>query len=134
MAQTLLVIDDDASVREVLRLLLEYRGYEVLVAESGSQGLAIAAERTVEGALIDVHMSGMNGIEACRLLRARTAAAGRALPVWIMTGARTSQIVKSATEAGALVVMTKPFSHAELYQRIEAELGPAPRTHRLGQD
>lgn len=134
MAQTILVIDDDPSVREVMRLLLEHRGYEVLVAESGPAGLALAEERNVDGALIDVHMAGMNGIEVCRALREKAAMAGRRLPVWIMTGARTAQIVKAAAEAGALVVLSKPFSHAELYQRIEAELGPASGDRRFGTD
>ncbi|MBL9212202.1 MAG: response regulator [Opitutaceae bacterium] len=132
MAQTLLVIDDDISVREVLRLLLEHRGYEVLLAESAEKGIAIAAERKVDGAVLDVHMAGMNGITACRILRQQAADAGRTLPVWIMTGARTSQIVAAAAEAGALVVMSKPFRHAELYDRIEAELGPAPKRQRFG--
>jgi CheY-like chemotaxis protein len=134
MAQTLLVIDDDPSVREVMHLLLKHRGYEVLVAESGAAGLALAAERKVDGALIDVHMAGMNGIEACRALRERALAAGRNLPVWIMTGARTAQIVTAAAEAGALVVLSKPFSHAELYQHIEAQLGPAPLPRKFGGD
>lgn len=134
MAQTLLVIDDDPSVRTVMRLLLEHRGYEVLVAEGGAVGLAQAAERHVDGALIDVHMAGMNGIEVCRALREKAALAGRRLPVWIMTGARTEQIIKAAAEAGALVVLAKPFSHTELYQPIEAELGPAPANRRLGDE
>jgi len=132
MAQTLLVIDDDPSVREVLRLLLEHRGYEVLLAESAEKGIALAAERTVDGAVLDVHMAGMNGIMACRVLRQQASDAGRTLPVWIMTGARTTQIVAAAAAAGALVVMSKPFRHAELYERIEAELGPAPKRTRFG--
>lgn len=134
MAKTILVIDDDPSVREVMRLLLEHRGYEVLVAERGAAGLALAVERNVDGALIDVHMAGMNGIEVCRALREMAAMAGRRLPVWIMTGARTAQIVQAAAEAGAIVVLSKPFSHAELYQRIEAELGPAAGGRQLGTD
>lgn len=134
MAQTILVIDDDPSVREVMRLLLEHRGYEVLLAENGPAGLARAAERAVDGALIDVHMAGMNGIEVCRALREKAALAGRRLPVWIMTGARTAQIIKAAAEAGALVVLSKPFRHDELYQRIEAELGPPPANRRFGGD
>ena len=134
MTQTLLVIDDDGSVREVLRLLLAHRGYDVLLAASGEQGLALAAERPVAGALIDVHMSGMNGIEVCRRLRVLAATAGRSLPVWIMTGARTSQIVKAAAEAGAILVLGKPFNTAELYQLIEAQLGPAPRPQQFGME
>jgi DNA-binding response OmpR family regulator len=117
-----------------MRLLLEHRGYEVIVADSGAAGLARAAERNVDGALIDVHMTGMNGIEVCRILREQAAAAGRKLPVWIMTGARSAPIIKAAAEAGALVVLSKPFSHGELYQRIEAELGPAPANRRFGID
>jgi len=133
MAQPLLVIDDDPSVREVLRLLLEHRGYHVLLADSAELGIALATERMVDGAVVDVHMAGINGIVACRTLRKLAAEAGRTLPVWMMTGARTPQIVEAAAAAGAQVVMSKPFRHAELYERIEAELGPAPKSQRFGE-
>jgi CheY-like chemotaxis protein len=121
----LLVIDDNLSVRESLRFLLLRQGYEVLVAEGGPQGIALAAEHRIDGALVDVQMPVMNGIDVCRLLREGAAAAGRDLPIWMMTGGRTPELVKRATEAGALALLGKPFDFADLFRRFEQQFGAA---------
>lgn len=123
MPRTLLLIDDDKSVRDSLCFLLQRRGFSVLAAESGARGIALAAEHNVDGALIDVHMPGMGGVEVCRALRALAEKNGRPMPIWMMTGARTNEIVKAATEAGALMVLAKPFDCAELFRRFEAHFG-----------
>ena len=127
MPRTLLVVDDDNSVRETLRFLIERRGYLVIPAENGLKALALAGEHTIDGALVDVHMPGMSGVDLCRLLRAQAAAKGQTLPVWVMTGARTPEIVSAARNAGALVVLAKPFDYADLFRRFEAEFGDAPK-------
>jgi DNA-binding response OmpR family regulator len=127
MPRTLLLVDDDPSVRETLRFLLTRRGYTVVPAENGMKALALAGERHIDGALVDVHMPGMSGVEVCRLLRAQAAAKGQTLPVWIMTGARTPEVVKAAERAGALVVLAKPFDYADLFRRFEAQFGEAPK-------
>lgn len=124
--RTLLVIDDNKSVRESLRFLFMRRGYDVLVAESGPEGLALAGQHLVDGAMIDVNMPGMNGIEVCRALREHAAARGRDLPVWMMTGARTPDVVKRAAEAGALVLLGKPFDFSDLFRRFEERFGLGP--------
>jgi CheY-like chemotaxis protein len=127
MARTLLVVDDDKSVRDSLRFLIERRGYTVIPAEYGAKAVALAAQHPIDGALVDVHMAGMNGVEVCRALRAQAAEAGREVAVWLMTGAPTTDIVKAAAEAGALVVLAKPFDHAELFRRIDQYFGEAPQ-------
>ena len=124
MTRTLLVIDDNKSVRESLRFLLLRRGYAVQVAENGRDGIAIAAENQIDGALVDVNMPGMNGVEVCRALREQAAARGRSIAVWMMTGARTQELGKQALEAGALALLGKPFDFAELFRRFDETLGP----------
>ena len=126
MTRTLLVIDDNKSVRESLRFLLRRRGYAVLDAEDGASGIAVAAQEPIDGALVDVNMPGMNGVAVCRALREQATRLGRNIAVWLMTGARTNELEKAAFEAGALVVLQKPFDIPDLMKRIEEEVGPPP--------
>lgn len=132
MTRTLLVIDDNKSVRESLRFLLMRRGYAVQVAENGRDGIAIAAENRIDGALVDVNMPGMNGVEVCRVLREQAATRGQSIAVWMMTGARTQELGKQALEAGALALLGKPFDFGELFRRFDETLGPveAPKPAR----
>jgi CheY-like chemotaxis protein len=116
--RTLLVIDDNKSVRDTLAYLLGEQGFGAVVAESGAQALELIAERPVDGALIDVYMPGMNGLATCRELRARAAAVGRSLPVWMMTGARTPQLAQASLEAGAVGLLGKPFSVDDLLRQL----------------
>jgi DNA-binding response OmpR family regulator len=119
MKRTLLVIDDNSAVRESLRFMLLRRGYAVFVAENGMEGLAVAEQHTIDGAMVDVNMPGMNGIEVCRGLHEQAAARGHEISVWVMTGARTPEITKLALEAGAIEVLSKPFELAALFRRFE---------------
>jgi DNA-binding response OmpR family regulator len=119
MPRTFLVIDDNESVRESLRFLLLRRGYSVLVAEDGSEGLRLAADNVVHAAMVDVNMPGLNGIEVCRLLREHAAGAGREIAIWMMTGGRSPELVRQAREAGALDLLGKPFDIPSLYRRFE---------------
>ena len=123
---TLLVVDDNSSVRESLRFLFRRRGYEVLTAESGAEAIALVAQHPVHGAIVDVNMPGMNGVDVCRSLHEQAAAAGRAVAVWMMTGARTPEMTKRAEAAGALAVLGKPFDFEELFQQLDSKLGPPP--------
>src|SRR5688572_30277655 len=119
MKRTLLVVDDERSVRDCLRILLERRGYNVLVAENGASAIDLAGRHVVDAALIDVHMPGMHGVVVCRALHAQAAANGRTIAVWMMTGARTSELVRSTAEAGARELLGKPFNNVELFRRFE---------------
>jgi DNA-binding response OmpR family regulator len=97
------------------------------VAEDGHSGLALAARQPITGALVDVNMPVMNGIEVCKALRELAAKEGRAIAVWLMTGAPTTEGEKAALEAGALMLLAKPFDVPDLLKRIETEIGaPMP--------
>lgn len=121
---TLLVIDDNQSVRDSLRFLLLRRGYDVFVAEHGPAGLAIAGQHQIDAAIVDVNMPGPNGVEVCRSLHAQAAAAGRSIAVWIMTGARTPDVARRALEAGAIALLGKPFDFTDLFRQFDEKLGP----------
>lgn len=124
MPRTLLVVDDNRSVRESLKFLLLRRGYNVHVAEGGTEALELSQQNVIDGALVDVNMPGMNGIEVCRALREQATAAGREIAVWMMTGARTPEVLELAREAGALDLLGKPFDLPALYRRFEEQLAP----------
>jgi CheY-like chemotaxis protein len=125
---TLLVVDDNPVVLTVLRHVGNYGGFTVLLAQCGKDALALFEAQAVDGALVDVHMPGMNGVEICRALRARAQQAGRDLPVWLMTGACTEEIRRHAAEVGVLAILTKPFDLEKLVQELKTGLNltPAP--------
>jgi DNA-binding response OmpR family regulator len=130
VTRTLLVIDDNKSVRDSLRFLLIRRGYDVLVAENGHEGIALAAHGQVQAALIDVNMPGMNGVDVCRVLKEQASARQRPIAIWMMTGARTPELTRLAAEAGALALLGKPFDFSDLFRRFDEVLGrqePPPR-------
>lgn len=124
MTPTLLVIDDNLSVRESLRFLLLRRGYNVHVADGGPAALALAREHPIDGAMIDVQMPGMNGFEVCEALREHAETSGRRLAVWMMTGGRSPELMKRTIEVGALTLLGKPFDFSDLYRRFDEQFGP----------
>ena len=124
MTRTLLIVDDNESVREALRFLFERRGYVTAVAASGPEAIEAASAQVFDGAIIDMNMPGMNGIAVCRSLHARAAESGRKLSIWMMTGARTAELSKAAAEAGALALLAKPFDFQDLFRRFEEQFGP----------
>jgi CheY-like chemotaxis protein len=126
---TLLVIDDQESVLDTLRHVLTAQGFTVAVAENGAAGLALFDRLVIDGALVDIRMPGLNGVEVCRELRARAQQAGHDLPVWLITGSCTAELRRLAAAAGAVTVLTKPFNLAELGRELNTRLGgaPAPR-------
>ena len=128
MTRALLIVDDNEAVRESLRFLFEHRGYATALATCGTEALALAEQRVFDGALVDINMPGMNGIAVCRSLHARAAETGHKLAIWLMTGARTSELAKAAAEAGALGLLAKPFDFDELFRDFDEQFrgGPPP--------
>lgn len=117
MPDTILVADDEASIRDLARLYLEKEGFRVLTAENGAQALARAKSDSPALLVLDLMMPEMDGWEVCRRLRATDN-----IPILILT-ARDQDIDKIvALEMGADDYLTKPFNPRERVARVRAIL------------
>jgi len=116
-----LVVDDEPQIRRVLRSTLAARGYEVQDAPTGEDALASLRQSRVDLVLLDVNMPGMGGIEACREIRAGSAAA-----IIMLTVSDSEEDKVAALDAGADDYVTKPFGMPELLARIRAALRRLP--------
>jgi CheY-like chemotaxis protein len=121
MSRTLLLVEDNELFRGMLRSLLTMRGYNVVTASNGTEGMAVAAEYEIDAALADVEMPGMDGFEFCARLREALKSTGQDLPVFIMTGVFRPALEKRAAAAGAVLVLRKPFPIEEVCAKLERE-------------
>jgi two-component system KDP operon response regulator KdpE len=118
--QTVLLIDDDKTLLELLSGHLNTAGYQCLTARDGPTGLRLAAETRPDLVVLDVMMPGMDGWEVCRRLREKSS-----VPI-IMLTAKGEEIDKlRGFHLGVDDYVTKPFSFAELTARVGAVLARA---------
>jgi len=113
-----LVVDDDAAVRQSLSTALGRDGYEVLAADGGGAALARMAATSVDAIVLDVVMREPNGLEVCRLLRSR----GDRTPILMLTARDLVDDRVAGLDAGADDYLVKPFALAELRARLRALL------------
>ncbi len=110
-----LVVEDEESFSDALSYMLRREGYEVSVAATGPDGLAIYDRTGADLVLLDLMLPGMSGTEVCRALRQKSN-----VPIIILT-ARDSEVDKVVgLELGADDYVTKPFSSRELIARVRA--------------
>lgn len=129
MAGRVLVVDDVATNRLLLTLLLSKAFYEVDEAESGQDALAVARRSPPDLALVDLRMPGMSGFELCRRFKRDPDLAD--VPVVIITGAGAQQDRIEALEAGADDFLTKPVRDEALFARIRALMRMKAMTDEL---
>lgn len=125
--QTILVVDDDAAIREVVAEVLEEEGYAVEIASSGQDALALIEVAEPALVVLDMRMPIMNGWEFAAHLSARP---GRRIPVLVMTAAVDA--VKRAAEIGAAGTLSKPFDLADLIEMVRALLSGERFTQSAG--
>jgi diguanylate cyclase (GGDEF)-like protein/PAS domain S-box-containing protein len=111
-----LVVDDDAASRKLMRKTLLREGFEVIEAENGEEALAVFDEQHPDIVLLDVEMPVMNGFTACKKLRQRPHA--EHIPVLMVTGLEDIASVNHAYDAGATDFITKPINWPVLGHRI----------------
>ncbi|QFU08441.1 Phosphate regulon transcriptional regulatory protein PhoB [Rhodobacteraceae bacterium THAF1] len=119
-APHVLIVEDEASQREILAYNLEAEGFAVSRAETGDEALTMFAETAPDIVVLDWMLPGVSGIEICRQLKRRGDA--KSVPI-IMLSARTEETDRvRGLETGADDYVTKPYSVAELMARVRAQL------------
>jgi len=118
--RSILVVEDEADIRNLVRYNLEQEGYVVAEAADGEQGLAAARKHRPHLVVLDLMLPGMNGLEVCRVLRSEEKTAK--LPVVMLTARATEVDKVLGLEIGADDYVTKPFSPRELLARVKAVL------------
>jgi two-component system response regulator MprA len=114
----ILVVDDEAAVRDSLSRTLRFEGYEVAVAEDGIAAIDLIRSQEPDAVVMDVMMPGLDGLEACRRLRSE----GLLLPVLMLTARDSVGDRVAGLDAGADDYLIKPFALQELLARLRALL------------
>ena len=113
---TVLIVDDERSIRVSLRTILSNIGFEIVEAARGEEALSLVRTAPFDAVLLDINMPGMGGVEVCRLLRQESAR----LPIVMLTVQGSEDRKVEALEAGADDYITKPFQLRELIARLKA--------------
>ena len=114
---TVLIVEDDEDIRDLVAMLLEARGYTVLTRGDASDVLSILAGGDVDVLLMDVSLPGRDGLETTRLVRADPAISR--LPIVLMTARTRQEDVDRGYAAGADDYLVKPFVTDDLVARLE---------------
>ena len=127
MGKTVLIVEDEQNIVDILSFNLNREGYDTLEAYDGNTGLQLALEQNPDLILLDLMLPGMNGFDVCRKLRE----AGSAVPILMLTAREEEADKVLGLELGADDYITKPFSMRELLARVKANIrrvamAPAP--------
>ena len=117
MGPLILIAEDDADIRSLLRLYLEGEGMRVLEAADGNTALELAREHTPDMAILDVMMPGLNGFELTRALRQYSD-----LPILILSAKSQDNDKILGLNLGADDYIAKPFNPVEIAARVKAQL------------
>jgi len=119
MKPRILVIDDEAAIRDSIRMILEYEEYEVLTAAAAQEGLALVEREAPDLVFLDIRMPGMDGLEALERIRGLS----ETIPVVMISGHGTVATAVEATKKGAFDFLEKPLSTERMLVTIRNALG-----------
>jgi len=128
MKARILIIDDEPAIRDAMRMVLEYEGYECLMAGSGPEGMAVVEKEHPDLVFLDIKMPGLDGLEVLSRLRGLY----EALPVVIISAHGTTSAALEAGRLGAFRFIEKPLSKDYVLDAIREglELGTLRRENR----
>jgi DNA-binding response OmpR family regulator len=116
----ILIAEDEPDIRELVTFMLRFAGHEVLSASNGEDAVHTASREIPDLVLMDVRMPRMTGYDACRLMR--TDPGLRDVPVVFLSAKGQESEIQSGLDAGAEEYLLKPFSPAELTDRVRSIL------------
>lgn len=118
MEKTILIVEDETNIVDILSFNLEREGYNTIEAYDGQTGLQLAREQNPDLILLDLMLPKMNGFDVCRQLRAE----GCAIPILMLTAREEEADKVLGLELGADDYITKPFAVRELMARVKANI------------
>jgi two-component system, NtrC family, nitrogen regulation response regulator NtrX len=118
MKSRILVVDDEAAIRDSLRMILEYEGYEFLGAATGQDGLAMLERENPDLVFLDIKMPGMDGLEVLQRIKA----VNETVPVVMISGHATVTTAVDATKLGAFDFIEKPLASERVLVTIRNSL------------
>ncbi|MCF2660781.1 response regulator [Pseudoflavonifractor phocaeensis] len=118
MGKTILIVEDEQNIVDILSFNLGREGYDTLEAYDGPTGLQLALENNPDLILLDLMLPGMDGFEVCRKVRE----AGSSIPIIMLTAREEETDKVLGLELGADDYITKPFSMRELLARVKANI------------
>lgn len=120
------LVDDEANIRETIAFILDAEGVEVATASDGVEGLAAVRRLTPKVVLLDVMMPRMDGYEVCRAIRKDPNLIGTYVIILTAKGQRSDE--RQALEIGADLYLSKPFDDEVVLREIERVFAGLPRT------
>ncbi len=117
----ILVVDDDQAVRGAIEMLLVHKGFEVVVKDSGRDGIAAVESSAFDLIIVDMLMPGMDGLSSIEAFHARAPGT----PIVAMSGSGAADFLGMAAKVGATYSLRKPFRPSELLAVIDACLSRA---------
>ncbi len=131
MAETVLVVEDEADILDVIRHNLKRAGFDVTTAETGTEGLRRVRDSAPDLVVLDLMLPGMDGLDVCR--RIKEDPLTKATPILIVSARGEESDVVAGLELGADDYLAKPFSPRELIARARAVLRRGPLKEDRGQ-
>jgi two-component system, cell cycle response regulator DivK len=119
--EVILVVEDDSKSRKLVRDLLAFKGYEIIEAETGEEGVCLAEERRPVLVLMDIRLPGIDGIQALARLRAERATRG--IPVMAMTASVMAKDRQKVLDAGFNAFQSKPINVKDFLGAVDQLAG-----------
>jgi len=116
-AKRILVVDDEDDLVLMISKALRYKGYEVIIANDGQEGLEKAKTETPDLIILDLMLPGINGYKVCGLLKKDTRYAK--IPIILLTAKANTEDIELGEEVGADAYITKPYERDVLFSKIE---------------
>ncbi|SFG07225.1 two-component system, chemotaxis family, response regulator CheY [Palleronia marisminoris] len=123
MSKTILSVDDSKSIRDMIGFTLQPKGYDVIGAGDGLEGIAALKANKVNLVVCDLNMPNMNGLEMVRKVREDRSFDG--IPIVMLTTEAQKEKMLAAKEAGAAGWLVKPFDEAKLVSVVNKMIGGA---------